>query len=111
MTSLAERLILPLVDVLQSWPVLGFPANDIGDDRADHLASGGLIGRLQEALEASPRGEVAGDSVLELLNEQFTRSEAAAVFGTLVSWTRSCRLLRYNREQDVFRLTEVGGDD
>ena len=32
-------------------------------------------------------------------------------FGTLVSWTRSCGLYRYNREQDVFRLAEVGGDD
>ena len=70
-----------------------------------------LIRRLQEALEASPRGEVEGDSVLELLNEQFTRSEAAAVFGTLVSWTRSCGLYRYNREQDMFRLAEIGGDD
>lgn len=79
--------------------------------RAQLVAHVPLIRRLQEALEASPRGEVEGDSVLELLNEQFTRTEAAAVFGTLVSWTRSCGLFRYNREQDMFRLAEIGGDD
>jgi hypothetical protein len=70
-----------------------------------------LIRRLQTALEASPRTEVEGERVLELLNEQFTQTEAAAIFGTLVSWTRSCGLYRYNREQDVFRLAEVGADD
>jgi len=79
--------------------------------RAQLVAHVPLIRRLQAALEASPRGEVEGDTVLELLNEQFTRTEAAAVFETLVSWTRSCGLYRYNREQDVFRLAEIGGDD
>ena len=79
--------------------------------RAQLVAHVPLIWSLQAALEASPRAEVEGERELELLNEQFTRTEAAAVFATLVSWTRSCGLYRYNRERDVFRLAEVGADD
>jgi len=79
--------------------------------RAQLVAHVPLIRRLQAAMEASPRLEVEGESMLDLLNEQFTRSEADAVFETLVSWTRSCGLYRYNREQDVFRMAEVGADD
>jgi NitT/TauT family transport system ATP-binding protein len=63
-----------------------------------------LVRQLQAALEASPRGEVDGDTVLERLNEQFTGQEAEAAFDTFISWTRSCGLFRYNREQDRFRL-------
>nr|WP_255380883.1 AAA-associated domain-containing protein [Synechococcus sp. 1G10] len=59
---------------------------------------------MQVALEASPRAEVEGDTVLERLNEQFTGQEAEAVFDTFISWTRSCGLFRYSREQDLFRL-------
>ncbi|MCP9848539.1 AAA-associated domain-containing protein [Cyanobium sp. Morenito 9A2] len=63
-----------------------------------------LVRQLQAALEASPRGEVEGGTVLEQLSEQFTGQEAEAVFDTVISWTRSCGLFRYNREQDRFRL-------
>jgi radical SAM/Cys-rich protein len=37
-----------------------------------------LVRRLQEALEASPKAEVEGDFVLDLLSEQFTQPEAEA---------------------------------
>lgn len=67
----------------------------------DHVP---LVAQIQEAILASARGEVEGDEVLDLLNEQFTGPEADAVFETFVSWTRSCGLFRYNREQDRFRL-------
>ncbi|MEY3735141.1 MAG: ABC-type anion transport system for nitrate/sulfonate/bicarbonate, ATPase component, partial [Cyanobacteriota bacterium] len=67
----------------------------------DHVP---LVAQIQEAILASSRGEVEGDEVLDLLNEQFTGPEADAVFETFVSWTRSCGLFRYNREQDRFRL-------
>ena len=67
----------------------------------DHVP---LVAQIQEAILASARGEVEGDEVLDLLNEQFTGPEAEAVFETFVSWTRSCGLFRYNREQDRFRL-------
>jgi len=63
-----------------------------------------LVLQLQEALDGSPRGEVDGDTVLARLNEQFTGQEAELVFDTFISWTRSCGLFRYNREQDRFRL-------
>ena len=66
-----------------------------------------LVRRLQEALEASPKAEVEGDFVLDLLSEQFTQPEAEAMFETLVSWIRACGLLRYSREQDRFRAGDA----
>lgn len=42
--------------------------------------------------------------MLERLNEQFTGQEAEAVFDTFISWTRSCGLFRYSREQNRFQL-------
>ncbi len=72
--------------------------------RSQLLSRVPLVRQLQEALDASPRGEVDGDTVLARLNEQFTGQEAEAVFDTFISWTRSCGLFRYNREQDRFRL-------
>ena len=62
-----------------------------------------LVRQLQEALEASSRGEADGDTLLARLNEQFTDQEAEVIFDTFISWTRSCGLFRYNREQDRFR--------
>lgn len=72
--------------------------------RSQLLSRVPLVRQLQEALDASPRGEVDGDTVLARLNEQFTDQEADVVFDTFISWTRSCGLFRYNREQDRFRL-------
>jgi len=66
--------------------------------RRQLLARVPLVRQLQEALDASPRGEVDGDTVLDRLNEQFTDQEAEVVFDTFISWTRSCGLFRYNRE-------------
>ena len=66
-----------------------------------------LVRRLQEALEASPKAEVEGDFVLDLLSEQFTQPEAEAMFETLVSWIRACGLFRYSREQDRFRAGDA----
>ena len=66
-----------------------------------------LVRRLQEALEASPKAEVEGDFVLDLLSEQFTQPEAEAMFETLVSWIRACGLFRYSREQDRFRARDA----
>ena len=66
-----------------------------------------LVRRLQEALEASPKAEVEGDFVLDLLSEQFTQLEAEAMFETLVSWIRACGLFRYSREQDRFRAGDA----
>ena len=66
-----------------------------------------LVRRLQEALEASPKAEVEGDFVLDLLSEQFTQPEAEAMFETLVSWIRACGLFRYSREQDRFRASDA----
>jgi NitT/TauT family transport system ATP-binding protein len=72
--------------------------------RSQLLSRVPLVRQLQEALDASPRGEVDGDTVLARLNEQFTDQEADVVFDTFISWTRSCGLFRYNREQDRFKL-------
>ncbi len=62
-----------------------------------------LAAQLQQALAASSRGVVDGDTVLDRLSEQYTVSEAEAMFETFVSWVRSCGLFRYSREQDRFR--------
>ncbi|MEI6828662.1 MAG: nitrate/sulfonate/bicarbonate ABC transporter ATP-binding protein [Synechococcaceae cyanobacterium ELA445] len=72
--------------------------------RSQLLSRVPLVRQLQEALDASARGEVDGDTVLARLNEQFTDQEADEVFDTFISWTRSCGLFRYNREQDRFKL-------
>jgi NitT/TauT family transport system ATP-binding protein len=63
-----------------------------------------LVRQLQEALEASPKGEVEEETVLELLDDAFTGPEAEAILATLVDWTRSCGLVRYSRERKRFRL-------
>jgi NitT/TauT family transport system ATP-binding protein len=77
--------------------------------RAQLLAHVPLAAELQRALEASSRGEVDGDTVLDRLSEEYTRSEAEAMFDTFVSWVRSCGLFRYSREQDRFR--SAGSDE
>ena len=78
--------------------------------RQQLLAHVPLVAQLQQRLDDSRRGEVEGDSVLDLLNEQFTNKEAEAIFETFVSWTRSCGLVRYSREQDRFRTgSETSG--
>ena len=66
-------------------------------------------------MQTVPRGHVCGetarrDFVLDLLSEQFTKTEAEAVFETLVSWIRACGLFRYSREQDRFRPGDGPGD-
>lgn len=50
-----------------------------------------------------PETGVDGDTVLDRLNEQFTDQEAEVVSDSFISWTRSCGLFRYNREQDRFK--------
>ena len=61
-----------------------------------------LVRQLQEALEASAKREVEEEMVLELLDDAFTGPEAEAILATLVDWTRSCGLLRYQRERRRF---------
>jgi NitT/TauT family transport system ATP-binding protein len=79
--------------------------------RRQLLAHVPLAAELQRALEASSRGEVDGDRVLDRLSEEYTRTEAEAMFDTFVSWVRSCGLFRYSREQDRFRSATAEAEE
>jgi hypothetical protein len=54
---------------------------------------------------------VDGDRVLDRLSEEYTRTEAEAMFDTFVSWVRSCGLFRYSREQDRFRSATAEAEE
>jgi hypothetical protein len=92
-------------------------AATVDDDGGTSLAelADDLVLELDELLPILDAGELLQLMEVEEGQLRLTAAgqqlRAATIFGTLVSWTRSCGLYRYNREQDVFRLAEVGADD
>jgi hypothetical protein len=123
---LADRVVLELDDLL---PIIdagellqlmavegsalrlthnGLKLREAGEEDQQRLLRAALLRhvplarQLQEALEASPRCEVEEEMVLELLDDAFTGPEAEAILATLVDWTRSSSLLRYQRERPRF---------
>jgi len=111
----AERVMIPLLDILQSVPILSFlpavtltlvalfPHSNIGLE----LASVILIFTSQ-ALEAAPRHVLPEEHVQQFLETHFGEQEAQEQLQIAINWGRYAELFAFQEDRGMFRLEEEG---